>query len=360
MSRGKRRSGVVELPRGVHRVVARGREYFYFQLGRGTKHEGERVRLPDDPQSPDFWSALRQAQGIMGITHGETVNAAIDDYLASPRFLRLGDGTQDQYKRALKIAREAWGSLPLAGLEPQHVQQVIDGLIETPGKANNFLGALRALSRWAIRAGRIGHSLTDSVEGYDKEGGHRPWTPEQIEAAHSKLSGMVRRGVMLGLYTGQRGSDIVRLGWTYVDDGGFDLGQTKTGRRIYCPIVPELTREMEGWEKRPGPFLMQEDGRAHGKPYTRKLFSRHFKEARDQIPDLAGVTMHGLRATAVVRLRRAGLSTGQIGDIIGMSLAMIERYCRFADQKASGKAALLYLTGTRTERSEACKTTAKL
>jgi DNA-binding CsgD family transcriptional regulator len=59
---------------------------------------------------------------------------------------------------------------------------------------------------------------------------------------------------------------------------------------------------------------------------------------------LADVTLHGLRCTAVIRLRRAGLSVGQIGDIAGMSLATIERYCRFADRKTSGQAALVQLT----------------
>lgn len=81
----------------------------------------------------------------------------------------------------------------------------------------------------------------------------------------------------------------------------------------------------------------------HGKPFTRKRLSIHFNEQRKNIPELAKVTLHGLRATAVVRLRRAGLSTSQIQDVIGMSMAMIERYSRFADRKASGKAAIVSL-----------------
>jgi len=50
---------------------------------------------------------------------------------------------------------------------------------------------------------------------------------------------------------------------------------------------------------------------------------------------------------AVIRLRREGLSSGQIGDITGMSLATIEKYCRFADRKTSGQAALLKLTSQK-------------
>lgn len=68
------------------------------------------------------------------------------------------------------------------------------------------------------------------------------------------------------------------------------------------------------------------------------------------IKELADVTLHGLRCTAVINLRRSGLSAPQIGDIVGMSLATVQRYCRFADRKESGKAALVMLEERRKMR----------
>lgn len=330
---------MVELPKSVHRVVSRGREYFYFHPGRGTERAGKRVRLPDNPQAPEFWQAIRQAQGITGPVATDTIAALLDAYLTAPAFLGLGEGTQDQYRRALKLARSAWGALPAKGLRPVHVRAVMDGLADQPGKANNFLGTMRALSAWARARDFVEHSLTEGVKPYPKVNGHKPWTDAQIACAHENFTGAVRRGVMLALYTGQRGSDVVRLGWTDVDDGGFRLRQRKTKRGVWCPIVPELADEMATWEKRPGPFVTLPDGSV----YERKLLSKHFAAARDEFPVMKGTTLHGLRSTAVIRLRREGLSTGQIGDIIGMSLAMIERYCRFADQKTGGQAALLQI-----------------
>ncbi|WP_227440940.1 tyrosine-type recombinase/integrase [Methylobacterium sp. W2] len=339
------------LPRSVHKIRSRGREYFYFQAGRGTDHAGPRTRLPDDPQAPEFWIAVRQAQGVSGPVPTDTVSALIDSYEVSPAFANdLSDGTKALYRRSLRIAREAWGNLPSAKLRPVHIQAMMDGFSQTRGKANNFLGAMRALSAWASARGHVETSLTEGVRPYPAKTGHKPWTAAQIELAHSELTGVIRRGVLLYIYTGQRGSDVVRLGWTDVEDGGFTLRQVKTGREVWCPIVPELAAEMATWERRPGPFLLQDSG----KPFTRKLFSRHYSEARAEIPILAGASLHGLRCTAVIRLRRAGLSTGQIGDITGMSLAMIERYCRFADKKTSGQAALISLSRTREERD--CKT----
>lgn len=342
--------GAVDLPKGVHRVVARGREYFYFHPGRGTSFEGERIKLPKDPTDPEFWQALRQAQGMAAASEGDTVDALVDAYKTSPKYLNLSPGSKQQYDQALKTVLAAWGALPARGLRPVHVQAVMDGLSETPGKANTFLGGLRALSSWAFARGLIDQSITQGVQPYEATGGHKPWTPAQIKAAKEKLTGMIRRGVMLYLYTGQRGSDVVTLGPTKVDEGGFSLVQKKTGREVWCPILPELAAEMATWEKVPGPYLRQPSG----VPYSRSRFSMHFDDARATIPELKGATLHGLRATAVVNLRRSGLSTAQISDCIGMSIPMIERYCRFADKKASGKAALINLA----ERSKNanCKT----
>jgi integrase len=330
----------VGLPSAVHKVISRGREYFYFQAGRGTDHQGPRIRLPSDPHSPEFWSAIRQAQGATGPIPTDTINALIDAYLTtSPNFLKAKATTQYQYKRSLDIARAAWGNLRAAGLRPVHIQAVMDELAETPAKANAFLSAMTILSGWARARDHIEQSLTEGVEKYDLKGGHKPWTEEQIRAAHSELTGVIRRGVMLYTYTGQRGSDVVRLGETFVDEGGFRLKQQKTGREVWCPILPELAAEIATWERRPGPYLLQ----ASGEPYSRKLFSMHFKTEREKIPLLKDCTLHGLRATAVIRLRREGLTTAQIQDISGMSLQMIERYCRFADKKISGQAALVSL-----------------
>jgi integrase len=221
----------------------------------------------------------------------------------------------------------------------------MDRLAETPGKANNVLDALRALCRWACGPRELlPRDPTHGVAHFDRGEGHKPWTPEQLACGDQNLTGMLRRGYMLGRYTGQRISDLVRLGWTDVDEGGLSLPQKKTGVRPWCPIFPELEAEMSKWEKRPGPFLLQEGG----KPFTPNGLWKKFDEARTEFPALAGAVPHGLRANAVIRLRQAGYSVLQISDMIGMSPPMVERYCRYADRKAGGQAVLLALR----ERSE--------
>lgn len=164
--------------------------------------------------------------------------------------------------------------------------------------------------------------------------GHKPWTPEHLRIADEKFTGMLRRAYVLARYTGQRISDVVRLGFTDIDDGGFALRQKKTGVRPWCPIFPELECEIATWEKRPGPFLLQDNG----KPYTTNQLWKVFNKAREDHPELADAVWHGLRANAVIHLRQSGYSIAQISDMIGMSPPMVERYCRHADRKAGGQA----------------------
>lgn len=68
--------------------------------------------------------------------------------------------------------------------------------------------------------------------------------------------------------TGQRISNVVRLNPNYEDKGGFSLPQKKTGVRPWCPIFPELEAEMATWERRSGPYLLQEDGKSKGRPFS--------------------------------------------------------------------------------------------
>ena len=308
----------------------------------GSK-KAEGISLPKDPHSPEFWQELRKAQGLVSLPEIPTFGGVCDLYQSSAHFGRLNSETQRQYRRYLNIARKAWGPLPAEGVRPKHVRALLDQLAAVPGTANCVLGLLRALSSWGLERGHFPQSVTEGVKPYKSDGGHKPWTAAQCAAAEKHFTGMVRRAYFLARYTGQRGSDVVRLAETFIDDGGFRLTQKKTGREVWCPIEDELAAEMAVWERVPGAYLRQN----HGKVYSRKLLDGQFATARDQIPELAGTTFHGLRGTRVVELRQRGATTTQIQDQVGMSLRMIERYCRFADKKANGKAAVLSLAERR-------------
>lgn len=328
------------LPKGVHRVVARGREYFYFQEGRNTTAPGKRIKLPNDPHSPEFWAAISQTKGDRGEPAVVTMSTVFDKYILWLNTRNdVVDETKRRYSKQLDLARRGVGHMQPGNVRPSDIRVLLDQFADVPGTGNNLLGALRAVSSWGLERGHFDHSITESVKPFRSTGGHRPWTAAQCAAAERHLTGMVRRAFFLARYTGQRGSDVVRLAPSFIDDGGFRLSQRKTGREIWCPIEDRLAAEMSTWGRDLGPYLRQN----HGKFYGRKLLDKQFADAREKIPELAGVTFHGLRGTRVVELRQRGASSTQIQDQVGMSLAMIERYCRFADKKANGKAAVIAL-----------------
>lgn len=333
--------GAVKLPKGVHRIVSRGREYFYFQEGRNTASPGPRTKLPSDPQSPEFWQAIWLLNGVRTEPLVLTMNIVFDKYV---QWLRVRTDvtaeTKRKYERSLDIARRGIGHMFPDTMRPADTRQLLDQFLDLPGTANNLLGALRAMSAWGVERGHFAHSFTESVKPFRSQGGHRPWTAAQCLAAERGLTGMVRRAYFLARYTGLRGSDVVLLHPGMVDEGGFRVMPQKTRRHkleVWCPIDDRLAAEMATWGRELGPYLKQ----AWGKVYGRKLLTKQFADAAAKIPELAGVTFHGLRSARVVELARKGATLTQIQDQVGMSAHMVERYRRFSDKKADGQAAVI-------------------
>jgi integrase len=76
-----------------------------------------------------------------------------------------------------------------------------------------------------------------------------------------------------------------------------------------------------------------------GKRYSTGTLNKLWNRWREGSP-VSGqkMTVHGLRATKIADLRRAGTEDGAIADEIGMSVKMVSRYLRFADRAASARA----------------------
>ena len=194
---------------------------------------------------------------------------------------------------------------------------------------------------------------TEIVGGGD---GHRPWTDAQVATAEHFARSDLARVITLAANTGQRGSDLFRMRWTDIEtvEGrpGINVVQRKTGLAIWIPMTQPLMAAIETWERRPTPLLLT----ATGEPWkNRHQLSEAWTRERERNPKLAlcaGLVLHGLRATAVVRLRRSGATTPQIADMVGLSFPMVERYSRFANQKQSALAAVHFLdrTGAEQER----------
>ncbi len=287
-----------------------------------------------------------------------TFAAVIAAYLGSPKFDGLAGASRGAYARYLKIAAhvDSLGSVPVDQMRPALVQAFLDGWAEHPSVQRVARTAIKAVERWAIVRDFLPGAITLGTEVGRSDGGHVPWTDAQVAIAEEHAAAHLARVVTLAANTGQRGSDLVRMRWGDIETAegvpGIKVVQKKTGLELWVPFTSELQRAIAGWERRPGHILLTR----RGLPWSRPHLSEAWLEERARNAALAplreaGLVMHGLRGTAVVRLRRAGATVPQICDAVGMSDEMVTRYCRFSSQKENALAAIYRLDRTAIERA---------
>lgn len=288
---------------------------------------------------------------------GGSFAAVIRAYLASPKFEALAPRSKINYRHLLSLAErpDTLGNLAVDVIRPALVQAFLDGLADRPAQQRAAQTALKAVEKWALVRDLLPYPITIGTEAPGSTGGYEPWTDEQVALAEQHARPHLARVITLASNTGQRGSDLVKMRWsdieTYEGRVGINVIQKKTGLVIWIPFTAPLGAAIETWERRPTFLLLKEDGL----PFSREQLSNQWERERDTRPALAllkaaGLVLHGLRATAVVRLRRAGATTGQIAAMVGMSEPMVNRYCRFSVQRDNALAAVRYLDKTNVER----------
>jgi integrase len=180
------------------------------------------------------------------------------------------------------------------------------------------------------------------IEGDPAHGVKRPklsksgwhdWSEEEIarfEARHP-IGTKARLAFDLALYTGQRASDLIRMGRQHVRDNRINVVQQKTQALLWIPLDPRLLASIEAMPRSDElTFILTEHGRpfASGSKFSRRML----KWSREA--GLNGCPLHGLRKACCRRLAEAGCSVNQIAAISGhKSLSEVERYTKAAEQR---------------------------
>ena len=295
-----RKRPLVELPPHVRRVTGKGREYYYFQRGRGTALEGARIALPSDPHSVEFWQAYHTALGH-DEPSGRTFNDLIAAYERSPEFRSKSIATQRDYARYLKIIREAWGTLLVSGVRPKNAITLRDAWAETPVAANMLLSIAKLIINWGLpREFSESNPCLAIPKLKTEDGGAKPWPAWAFDLVESHASKGLRRAVWLARYTGQRQADVLRMSKADLEDGGIKVVQQKTGKELWIPMHEDLMEEMRGWDVMPPwTFVQDAKGQSYSTDRFREAWSRLMKTPAGRIRT-EGYTFHGLRASSVV------------------------------------------------------------
>jgi integrase len=326
----------------VHKKTAKGRAYYYFDLGKDES--GNRIlrRLPD-VRSHGFAAAYKAAKSLR-TKQANHESAKTFDWLCrvyenSPEFRAKAENTKRLYLRHLGYANENFRSKtgrswPLSIIAAEHVLALRDKYADKPGTANAILRSVSALYAWASRPGRYSKANIAAGIAPLEVGEHAPWPRALIEEALADPA--IRLPVALLYFTGQRISDVIAMGRGSLSHGALAVTQKKTRKSLRIPLHRRLAAIIEQDAPKDAMlFLVNE----WGKPPTESgLRQRIQKWAKGKGFE---VVPHGLRKNAVNALLQAGCSTAEVSSITGQSLQMIEHYGKDRDTGELATAAIL-------------------
>lgn len=266
-----------------------------------------------------------------------TLRELSNAYRNSREFKATAPATRLNTEKALRKV-EAYMDRPITDLTKGALMSLMDGM--GPGAAYVFGTRLRALFKFAVDRELIAANPVTGVT-MPKWGHHRPWETYEVEA-FKDADPQVRMGVLLGLYTGQRIGDVVKMRWTDIrQDGTIMVTQEKTGEELLLPLHPELLAALGNHPTRSWAILSQANGDAYSVESFRKKFNR--ERERLALPD--DLRFHGLRKTLACMLAHKGASALEIRAVGGWtSLRQVEEYTRGVRQQELARSAFDRLT----------------
>ena len=249
---------------------------------------------------------------------GDSFAALVDAWQASAHFRQLSAATQNNYRRILsRMSNEDYADHKVRDFEAKHIRRFVARRSDTPAAANHWLRLFRMLFQFAVEDGWREADPTLGVKRLKEAGeGAKSWSESEIEQFERRWpSGSPPRlALALLLYTGQRRSNVVRMGWDDVQDGMLLVRQVKTGSRLLIPIHEMLLREIEQQPATAALFLLTREGLPKG--FTPNGFYMRFVAWFSDAGLGAGLSPHGLRKAAARRSPLGGIGLHAASDSV--------------------------------------------
>jgi integrase len=314
--------------------------YHYFR-----RRGWPRIPLPGVVGSPEFMEAYQQALAAAPAAIGASkrskpgsVSAGFAEFYGSQSFRSLTGGSPAKRRAILERFRERHGHLPLTSLPREFIVALLDTL--PPHAALNWLKAFRHFFRWCLDRKLVRNDPTLGIRlKVPKSDGFATWTEDEIAQFQGRwpIGSKPRLALALGLYTGQRRGDVVRIGQQHIRNGVLSVRQQKTRTTLAIPVHPDLAAMIAAT-----PIghltLLTTDG---GKSYAGNDFTDQFRTWCDAAGLPQHCVFHGLRKAALTRLADAGCTAHEIAAISGhKTLSEVERYTKGADQARLARSAM--------------------
>jgi hypothetical protein len=336
-----------KLPKYVEKIPSHGKLFYYL------RHKGKRIaRLPDDPESPEFFEAYAAAMRRLvndpkpKRAADGTVGWLIACYKATPAFQNLASLTQRSYDRELERLSSI-SAFPAVDIRRRHIHAIRDRLQSTPRTRQLFGQVCSALFNYGIREHEL--EMLNPARLLQRDGEAESfvaWTDAQMEAFEASAPPVhLMTAYMVARYTGPRRGDITGLRRSHYDGATLFIAGAKTSNPVAVRVHERLRAYLDSL---PATLTLIAD--AQGRPVAPTRLTHDIRAHLDAI-GLQGLHLHGLRHTAGKALAEAGCSPHEIQAVLGhKSLQMVERYTKKAQQEGMASAAVLKLerNGKRT------------
>jgi integrase len=270
-------------------------------------------RLRGEPGTAEFVASYNEAIASK-IQPATAFQAATD-------FTDLTVRTRSDYVKQIKLIEREFATFPLVALDDRRSRGVFldwrDKLAARSRRQADY--AFQVLARilsWAKGRGLI--AVNPCERGGRLYHGNRVdkvWTVDDETAFLRAAPKHLHLPLMLGLWTGQRQGDLLRLTWAAYDGTHIRLRQGKTGVSVSVLVGAPLKAMLDTAERVSPVILTNSDGI----PWTAGGFHSSWRKAC-AAAGVSGVTFNDLRGTAVSRLALVGCTEAEIATVSGHSL----------------------------------------
>jgi integrase len=285
-------------------------------------------RLVGEYGSPEFIASYNKAIASKVVAPEGRLQALIQAYQKTEDFRGLRDRTRVDYIKHIAKIEQSLGDMPIKALADPRTRGILlewrDELaLSSKRGADYTFSVLAKILSCAKNRGKITINPCErAVRVYHGTRVDFVWSEEDEAAFLATAAPHLHLPLVMGLWTGQRQGDLLRLPWSAYDGTHITLRQSKSVRRrrrpvyVKIPVGAPLKAMLDATPRQSPIILVNSDGR----PWTSDGFRTSFFKARDAA-GISGLTFHDLRGTAVTRLALVGCTEPQIAAITGHALS---------------------------------------
>jgi integrase len=280
--------------------------------------------------SPEFHASYNEAVAAKRPTVGKTLSSLTAYFQSTTEFSQdIKPRTRDDYIKQIKIIDQKFGDFPVSGLSDPRARGIFkewrDRLALKSVRQADY--AWTVLARVLSVAKDRGHIRVNPCERggrlYQSERVDKIWTLEDEASFFKSAPAHLHLPLLLGVWTGQREGDLLRLQWSNYDGKVIRLRPCKSitkrkprGVSVTVPVGEPLKRALDEMAKhKKGLFILSN---SDNQPWTEAGFRSSFGKARDRA-GLFGLRFNDTRGTAVTRLALCGAGVPEIATITGHS-----------------------------------------